>query len=88
MAAAPAAAATAPQAEEARRVVMSLSGRQVEYGRDCTLEGLLVGTWVLFALTALLKKKSAERLLKLADFVLGGSVEPQAARPVLLQDTG
>ena len=40
----------APQAEEARRLVMRLSGRQVEYGRGYTREGLLAGTWVLLAL--------------------------------------
>jgi hypothetical protein len=43
----------APQADEARRVVMRLSGRQVAYGKDFTTEGLVAGTWVLLALAAL-----------------------------------
>ena len=46
----------APQADEARRVVMSLSGRQLEYGKSYTLEGLLAGIWVLLAMTALLER--------------------------------
>jgi hypothetical protein len=70
------AASRAPQASEARRVVMRLSGRQVEYGREYTLEGLLAGTWVLVALAAVLGQMPASALLELAQFVLGGSVEP------------
>jgi hypothetical protein len=81
------ASSQAPQAQEARRVVMSLSGRQLEYAKEYTLEGLLAGTWVLLALAAVLKSRPAEQLLELADFVFQGSVEPKTG-PAPLQDTG
>jgi hypothetical protein len=77
----------APQAAEARRVVMSLSGRQVEYGKKFTLEGLLAGTWVLLAMAALLQEMPAAQVQQLADFVLNGSV-PTSTQPVTLRDTG
>lgn len=77
----------APQAEEARRVVMSLSGRQVEHGKDFTMEGLLAGTWVLLALAALLKETPAAQVRQLADFVLNGSVRT-STQPPTLRDTG
>jgi hypothetical protein len=73
------AASQAPQAEAARRVVMRLSGRQVEHGRAYTLEGLLAGTRVLVALAAVLGQMPAERLLGIADFVLNGSADPAPA---------
>lgn len=77
----------APPAEEARRVVMSLSGRQVEHGKDFTLEGLLAGTWVLLALAALLKQTPATQVQQMADFVLSGSVQT-STQPLTLRDTG
>jgi hypothetical protein len=78
----------APQAEEARRVVMRLSGRQVEYGTTYTREGLLAGTWVLLALQALLERMPVSRLREMADFVLNGSVETGPAAPVPLREAG
>src|SRR5262249_18297434 len=69
----------APLAEEARRVVMSLSGRQVEYGKKFTLEGLLAGMWGLLAMAALLEQMPPSRLKDIATFVLGGSAEPPPA---------
>jgi hypothetical protein len=78
---------TAPQAAAARRVVMSLSGRQVEYGKDYTLEALVAGTWVLLAMTALLEQTPASQLRQLADFVLNGSAHP-TAQQAPLRDTG
>jgi hypothetical protein len=71
----------APQAEEARRVVMGLSGRQVEHGKRYTAEGLLAGVWVLLAMAELLEEMPAGRLRDIARFVLSGSPEPDAARP-------
>jgi hypothetical protein len=76
----------APQADEARRVVMRRSGRQVEHGRDFTLEGLLAGTWVLLALAALRRQTPATQVQQRADFVLGGSV-PTRTQPLTLRDT-
>jgi hypothetical protein len=78
----------APQAEAARRVVMSLSGRQVEHGKKYTQEGLLAGVWVLLALEAVLQQTSVSHLKEMMDFVLGGSVEPAAAMSVPLRKTG
>jgi hypothetical protein len=77
----------APQAAEARRVVMRLSGRQVEYGRAVTLEGLLAGTWVLLAMVALLEQMPAGRLRELGRFVRNGSCNPTAA-PRPLREAG
>lgn len=78
----------APQAEEARRVVMRLSGRQVEHGKEYTAEGLLAGVWVLLAMAALLEEMPASRLRDIARFVLSGSPEPDTLRPPPLQNTG
>jgi len=78
----------APQAEEARRVVMSLSGRQMEHGRSYTLEGLQAGMWVLLAMHALWQQMPVNQLQGIADFVLNGSVESSAQAPALLRETG
>jgi hypothetical protein len=64
----------APQAAEARKVVMRLSGRQVEHGKDYTLEGLLAGVWVLLAMVALMERLPAKQIQEMAAFVLNGSV--------------
>jgi hypothetical protein len=75
----------APQADEARRVIMSLSGRQLEYGKKYTLEGLLAGIWVLLAMMALLQSMPASRLKEIADFVLAGSTAPTRGPPLPLR---
>lgn len=77
----------APQAEQARRTVMRLSGRQVEHGKQYTLGGLLAGLWVLLAMADVLEEMPASRLRDLARFVLGGSLEPPATPPPR-QETG
>jgi hypothetical protein len=82
------AASQAAPAEEARRVVMSLSGRQVEYGKTYTLEGLLAGMGVLLAMVAVLEKMPASQLKDLAAFVLGGSTEPTPATLMPLRLAG
>jgi hypothetical protein len=64
----------APQAAAARKVVMRLSGRQLEHGKDYTLEGLLAGVWVLLAMVALLEWVPAPQIQEMAAFVLNGSV--------------
>ena len=78
----------APQAEEARRVVMGLSGRQVEYGKKHTLEGLLAGVWVLFAMVGLLEEMPPSRLKDLASFVLAGSSDPAPPSPDPRREAG
>jgi hypothetical protein len=70
----------APQAKEARQAVMRLSGRQVEYGKEYTSEGLLAGIWMLLAMADLLEEVPPNRLRDLARFVLGGSQEPPPGR--------
>jgi hypothetical protein len=80
------ASSRAPRAAEARRLVMRLSGRQVENGREYTLEGLLAGTWVLVAVAAVLGQMSSSQLMEWAEFVLGGSVE--SAKEPLLREAG
>jgi hypothetical protein len=77
----------APRAEEARRTVMRLSGRQVGHGKQYTPEGLLAGLWVLLAMADVLEEMPASRLRGLARFVLGGSQEPPATPPPR-QETG
>jgi len=78
----------APQAAEARRVVMSLSGRQMEHGKHYTLEGLLAGTWVLLSMRAVLEETPVRRLRQIADFVLRGSVSPNSPAALPLRETG
>jgi hypothetical protein len=82
------AASQAPQAEEARRVVMALSGRQMEHGKKYTHEGLLAGMWVLLAMAALLEQMSPSRLKDIATFVLGGSAESPPALSTPLREAG
>jgi hypothetical protein len=78
----------APQADEARRVVMSLSGRQMEHGKSYTLEGLLAGMWVLVAMRALWEQMPINQLQGIADFVLNGSVEANSQAPAPLREAG
>lgn len=75
-----------PQGDEARRLVMRLSGRQVEHGKGFTLEGLVAGLWVLLAMADVLEETPAGRVRDLARFVLGGCREPPATPP--RQSTG
>jgi hypothetical protein len=81
----------APEAEAARKVVMRLSGRQLEYGKAYTLEGLFAGIWVLLAMMAILQQVPLSRLQEIATFVLNGSVErgpPRQHCPETLAGSG
>jgi DDE family transposase len=71
----------APLAAEARELVMRLSGRQREAGKEYTMEGLLAGIWVLLALEAVLDQMPASRLCKFARFVRAGSVGTKTGPP-------
>src|SRR5262249_45239276 len=77
----------AAQAEEARRVVMRLSGRQVEHGKALPGEGLVAGRWARRARGALLEHTPARKVQKIAAFVLNGSADTTAT-PAPLRDTG
>ena len=63
----------APQAKEARRLLVKLSGRQIEYGKEFTEEALLAGLWVLLAIVDTLENHLPQQLTQLAAFILGGS---------------
>jgi hypothetical protein len=78
----------APQAEEARRLVMRLSGRQVQYGKKYTPAGLLAGMWVLLAMTEVFEQLPASRWKETAAFVLSGSPEPAPVIPGPQQEAG
>src|SRR5262249_20897783 len=78
----------APQAGEARRAVVRVSGREVEQGRGYTREGLRGGRWVLLAAAAALKEMPADRLLDMAKFVPPGSMGPDVTAVSPLRDTG
>jgi hypothetical protein len=78
----------APQADETRRLVMRLSGRQMEHGKSFTLEGLFAGIWVLLAMMAVLQQIPVDRLRHLADFVLNGSVATDRGAEAPLREAG
>jgi hypothetical protein len=58
------------QAEEARQLLVRLSGRQMGYGKRFTEPALLAGLWVLLAMLAALETYSLEQLANLAEFIL------------------
>jgi hypothetical protein len=67
------ACSVAPQAVEARALLVRLSGRQMAYGKAFTREALLAGLWVLLAMLDTVERYLPEQLRRLADFILGGS---------------
>jgi hypothetical protein len=67
---------TAPMAQEARQLLMRLSGRQLAWGKEFTAAGLLAGMWVLLAMAEVAEELPTGRLRTLADFVLNGSIDP------------
>jgi hypothetical protein len=79
---------TVPGAEQARELVMRLSGRQLEHGKQFTLEGLLAGTWVLLAASSLLEQVPADEVRRLADFVRRGATGPDAAHAPPRREAG
>jgi hypothetical protein len=63
----------APEAKAARRLLMRLSGRQLEWGKEFTEEALLAGLWVLLAMLDVLEEEQPSDLRHLGDFILSGS---------------
>ena len=61
----------APQAEEARNLLVRLSGRQVKRTKKFTMPALLAGLWVLLTMTEVLESYSPEELRELAHIALG-----------------
>lgn len=66
----------APEAEEARGLLVRLSGRQMAWGVAFTPEALLAGLWVLLAMLEVMQRAPRSRLQELADFILSGAVSP------------
>ena len=52
----------APQADELRRVLIQLSGRQMKRGKPFTEPALLAGLWVLLSMLALLEQHDSHDL--------------------------
>jgi Transposase DDE domain len=56
---------TTPQAEELKRVLIKLSGRQMKYGRGSTAPALLAGLYTLLAMLSLLEHYDLNELRRL-----------------------
>jgi hypothetical protein len=59
-----------PAADEARQLLIRLSGRQMGYGKTYTQPALLAGLWVLLTMLAALETYGIDQLRQLAEFVL------------------
>jgi hypothetical protein len=70
-----------PQGRHARQLLVALSGRQMEHGKEFTEEALLAGLWVLLAMLDALERYRPEQLRELADLVLHGAegAQPSAS---------
>lgn len=66
----------APEAAEARRLLVRLSGRQMKWGVEFTEPALLSGLWVLLAVMRVLEHQDLDALLRLAQSVLPRSDPP------------
>ena len=55
-----------PQAEEARNLLVRLSGRQMHYGKKYTAPALLAGFWVLLSMVDILETYDVDTLKSLA----------------------
>ena len=66
----------APEAAEARRLLVRLSGRQMKWGVEFTEPALLSGLWVLLAVVRVLEHQDLDDLLRLAQSVLPRSDPP------------
>jgi hypothetical protein len=58
-----------------RRLLVRLSGRQMEWGREATAPALLAGLWSLVAMLEVLDEHSVEELRRFKDLLLGGAEE-------------
>ena len=59
-----------PQAEEARKFLVRLSGRQMAYGKRFTEPALLAGIWTLLAMLNTLEAYDIDQLRQIASIVL------------------
>jgi hypothetical protein len=59
-----------PEAADARRLLVRLSGRQMRWGREATAPALLAGLWVLLAMLQVLEHHSVQELRRFRRLVL------------------
>jgi len=59
-----------PQAQEARQLLIRLSGRQMARGKQYTMPALLSGLWILLAMLQTLEEYDLDTLRRLADIAL------------------
>lgn len=59
-----------PQAEEARQLLVQLSGRQMAYGKRFTEPALLTGLWMLLVMLHTLETYNLDQLQQIASLVL------------------
>ena len=69
-----------PQADEARKLLVRLSGRQMKYGVAHTKPALLAGLWILLAMLRTLELYDLEELKNLADLILKPTARPPPRR--------
>jgi hypothetical protein len=63
----------APEAADLRALLMRLSGRQREWGKEHTAPALLAGLWVLLAMLEALEHHSVEELWRFKKLLLGAA---------------
>jgi hypothetical protein len=64
-----------PAAADLRRLLVGLSGRQQEWGKEATAPALLAGLWVLLGMLEALEQHSVEELRNFKKLLLGEAEE-------------
>lgn len=59
-----------PKAEDARRFLVRLSGRQMKRSQPCTMPAMLAGMWNLLAMTSVLEHYNPQQLHELINILL------------------
>lgn len=70
---------THPLANNARQLLVRLSGRQMKHGCEFTLPALLAGMWTLLAMIETLESYTVEEITALANVALGRTRQPPIA---------
>jgi hypothetical protein len=71
---------THPKADEARALLVRLSGRQMKYGVKHTKPALLAGLWTLLAVLRTLESHSVDELRTLPELILHTAAKPPPKR--------
>ncbi|MCE9604908.1 MAG: transposase [Planctomycetia bacterium] len=69
-----------PQADQARKLLIRLSGRQMKYGVKHTKPALLAGLWTLLAMLRTLELYDLDELKTLAQLILQPTAQPPPRR--------